>query len=63
MISIVQGDQISVNELWIVRERLRQQGVTVASIRPGNGCVWVSRGLVEEYYIFRDGRLVDIQVD
>jgi hypothetical protein len=63
MISVYQGDQINVNELLIVRQRLRELGVTVASIRPGNGCVWVSRGLVEEYYIFRQGRLVDIQVD
>ena len=63
MIRVEQGQQIPVNELMIVRERLRQQGVDCATIRPGNQCVWVTWGLISEYYIFRDGRLVDVQVD
>ena len=33
------------------------------SIRMGNDCVWVSMGLVEMYFIVRNERIVDIQVD
>ena len=33
------------------------------AIREGNRCVWVSMGLVEMYFILRDGKIIDIQVD
>jgi len=33
------------------------------SIREGNDCVWVSMGLVEMYFIVRNGMIIDIQVD
>jgi len=36
-------------------------------MQPGNQCVWVSvpQGgfSLEMYYIFRDGKLVDVQID
>ena len=33
------------------------------SMREGNKCVWVSLGRMELYFIIRDQKIVDIQVD
>jgi hypothetical protein len=33
------------------------------AMRNGNNCVWVSMGLVDMYFILREGKIVDIQVD
>lgn len=33
------------------------------SVRPGNGCVWVSMGRTEGYYFVRDGKVVDVIYD
>jgi hypothetical protein len=50
-------------ELIVVHEDLRQRGIEDYTIQPGNDCIWVSYGLVHSYYIFREGKLVDIQYD
>jgi mannose-6-phosphate isomerase-like protein (cupin superfamily) len=50
-------------EALIVIDDLRKKGVTHADMRPGNRCVWVSHSQLETYYIFRDGKLIDIQID
>ena len=36
---------------------------TLYSVYPGNKCVWISAGSLNLYYIFRDGKIFDIQVD
>ena len=33
------------------------------AMREGNGCVWVSMGIVEMYLIIRNDMVVDVQVD
>jgi hypothetical protein len=33
------------------------------AMRNGNKCVWVSMGLCDMYFILRDSKIVDIQVD
>jgi len=33
------------------------------AMRNGNRCVWVSMGLSDMYFILREGKIVDIQVD
>lgn len=62
----VKGD-INEFELMVVLEKLTQRGTTWATILPGNECVWVSTGSssvpINEYFIFREGRLVDVQID
>lgn len=62
----VNGD-VNEFELIIVLEKLNQRGTTWATVRPGNECVWVSSGSssvpINEYFIFREGRLVDVQID
>ena len=50
-------------EVIIIEEELRRRGVDYYDMRPGNDCVWVSSPGLETYWIFREGRLVDIQID
>jgi hypothetical protein len=33
------------------------------TVRPGNNCIWITNGRVHLYYIFQEGKIVDIQVD
>jgi len=51
-----------------VQEDLERRGVTHADMQPGaENVVWVSKGTssrpVSLYYIFSEGRIVDVQVD
>jgi len=59
--------EVNAFERLIVAEDLRQRGYDSFEMRPGNRCVWVSvpRGgyYLEMYYIFQDGKLVDVQFD
>jgi hypothetical protein len=50
-------------EVMIIAERLAQDRVEHYTMRPGRDCVWVSYNRLETYWIFRAGRLVDIQID
>jgi hypothetical protein len=55
----------SLNELEVlaVAGRLEQAGVKDYTLKQGNNCIWASHGRINEYYIFKNGYLVDIQVD
>jgi hypothetical protein len=33
------------------------------TMQNANNCIWVSMGLCDMYFILRDGKIVDIQVD
>ena len=57
------SSKINEFELLQVVEDLRKKGITNYTFRPGNGCIWVTDGLVNSYYIFRNGQLADIQYD
>jgi hypothetical protein len=54
-------------EVLVVTNYLETRGTKWATLSPGNDCVWVSSGSssvpINEYFIFREGRLVDIQID
>jgi hypothetical protein len=50
-------------EVMVVAEHLESKGIKDYTLAPGNDCIWAYYGLLNEYYIFRDGRLVDIQID
>lgn len=50
-------------EVMIVAEKLKESGIESYTLARGNGCIWAYYGRINEYYIFRDGRLVDIQID
>ena len=47
----------------VVTDDLQKKGITHATLTPGNDCVWAYWGNQNWYYIFRAGRLVDIQID
>jgi hypothetical protein len=57
------------NEFDLIRvlDYLNSRGTKWATVRPGNDCIWVSSGSssvpINEYFIFREGKLVDIQID
>lgn len=50
-------------EVLLVREDLKKKGISNYEMRPGNECIWVNYGLVNCYYIFCNGKIVDIQFD
>jgi hypothetical protein len=50
-------------EVIIVTNELVKRGVTHYTMRPGNNCIWVSYNGLETYWIFQEGKLVDIQID
>jgi hypothetical protein len=50
-------------EVILVHEDMHQRGIVNYEMRPGNDCIWVNYGLVNCYYIFRNGQIHDIQVD
>jgi len=50
-------------EVIVVAERLEKNKITSYTLAPGNDCIWAYYGSINEYYIFKDGYLVDIQTD
>jgi hypothetical protein len=54
-------------EVLLVAEHYEMRGIEHYSLLPGNRCIWATRGSsscpINEYFIFRDGKLVDIQID
>jgi hypothetical protein len=50
-------------EVMIVADRLRAAGVDSYTLARGNNCIWAYYGHINEYYIFKEGHLVDIQID
>ena len=61
MISI--NPKLNPLEVMVVTERLRAKGVENYTLTEGNDCIWAYYGYINEYYIFRDGVLVDVQID
>lgn len=57
------SDELNSFEVIQVTDDLRKHGIENYEMRPGNNCIWVSYGLVDCYYIFRDGKIFDIQFD
>jgi hypothetical protein len=47
----------------MVAERLEKNKITSYTLAPGNDCIWAYYGSINEYYIFKNGYLVDIQID
>lgn len=54
-------------EVMVVADYLKNKGVENYQLLPGNRCIWASYGSssvpINEYYVFNEGRLVDIQID
>ena len=50
-------------EVLVVAEHLKNKGVSYYTLTQGNDCIWAYYGRINEYYIFRNGELADIQID
>jgi hypothetical protein len=54
-------------EVLLVAEHYEKRGVEHYDLLPGNRCIWATRGSasipINEYFIFHEGKLVDIQID
>lgn len=51
------------SDVEIVKAKLQEQGIIHYTLYPANNCVGVSHGRVSSYYIVRDGKVIDIQID
>jgi hypothetical protein len=59
----IEMNEVNSLEALLVQKDLQDKGIENYTMRPGNDCIWVSYGLVDCYYIFREGRLADVQYD
>lgn len=52
-------------EVILVEEHMSKNSPNVAhyTMTEGNDCIWVYYGSMNLYYIFKDGRIHDIQID
>jgi hypothetical protein len=50
-------------EVMQVQIDLERKGIVNYNMQAGNDCIWVKYGLVNCYYIFRNGEIADVQVD
>ena len=50
-------------EVMLVCEDLERRGRTMYNLVPGNQCIWAQCHQLNLYYIFRDSKIVDIQID
>jgi len=51
------------SDLEIVKVKLAEEGINTYTAYAANNCVGVNYGRVAAYYIVRDGRVVDVQID
>ena len=51
------------NDLVVVKQKLEEEGRKFYTTYPANKCVGVNYGRVSAYYIVRDGKVVDVQID
>ena len=51
------------NDLVIVKKKLEEEGIKHYTFYPANKCVGVNYGRIAAYYIVRDGKVVDVQID
>jgi len=50
-------------EVMLVAAHYEERGVEHYTLSQGNDCIWAYYGAINEYFIFRDGKIVDIQID
>lgn len=62
--TVIRTEELNEFELILLCEDFeRKYPNTPYTVRPGNRCIWVTSGLVDMYYIFQNGKIVDVQVD
>jgi hypothetical protein len=61
MISI--HPDLNLFEVMLVQEHYRKRGIKCYTLTKGNDCIWAYHGAINEYFIFRNGQIADIQID
>jgi len=61
MISI--NPDLNLFEVMLVQEHYRKRGVKYYTLTKGDDCIWAYHGQINEYFIFRNGQIADIQID
>jgi hypothetical protein len=50
-------------EVILVEQDMAKKGITSYTMTKGNDCIWVYYSFMNLYYIFKEGRIHDIQID
>jgi hypothetical protein len=50
-------------EVLLVQEHYKKRGIDYYTLTRGNDCIWAYYGQINEYFIFRNGKIADIQID
>ena len=62
--TINNADRMNDFEIILVSDYMEKNYPNVHyTMTPGNACVWVYYSFMNLYFIFRDGKIADIQVD
>jgi len=57
-------DQMNEFEMILVDRYMQEnRPTTLYTMTPGNNCIWVYFGNQNWYFIFRNGKIADIQID
>ena len=57
------SDKLNEFEVLTVVDYMSKHGVEHYDLIPGNNCIHAYYGNINQYFIFREGRLVDVQID
>ena len=65
MTNITIHPELNPLEVILVEEHMKTHSpnVTHYTMTKGNNCIWVYYGSMNLYYIFRAGKIADIQID
>ena len=62
-IEIRDQEHLNPLEVILVADDMARKGIKYYTMARGNDCIWVYWGQMNLYYIFREGQLVDVQID
>ena len=63
-VEVHRADQMNEFEMLLVQDYMEKRHPNVFyTMLPGNDCIWVYYGQMNLYFIFRDGKIADIQID
>ena len=62
--SVINPKLMNEFEMILVDKYMQERHPTVLyTMAPGNDCIWVYYSFMNLYFIFRDGKIADVQID
>lgn len=62
--TIHHADLMNEFEMILVDQYMQKNHPAVHyTMTPGNQCIWVYYGSINFYFVFRDGKIADVQID